>query len=99
MRQSIIISDINSSTLQIVLELAEKNSQTALYLLSDAVFMLNDDRLSEVFNRLYSRNVKIFFLEEDVEKRNPAHREGTSVISYETFVDRLLSKDTHTINL
>ena len=99
MRQCAIISDINSFSLQIVFELAEKNSQTELYLLSDAVFMLNDDKLDEVFNQIYSRNITIFVLEDDVEKRKPAQKEGVSVISYESFVDNLLSKDTHTINL
>ena len=99
MRQCTIISDINPTALQLVLELAKKNNQTELYLLSDAIFMLNDIQLDELFGKLHSQKVDIFVLEEDVEKRKPTLRERVSVISYDSFVNRLLSNNTQIINL
>ena len=99
MHQCVIISDIKPASLQIVHNLAMKNPDTELYLLSDAVFMLSDHSLTGVFIKLQNESVSIFVLEEDVQRRNPRYMEGVDILTYESFVDQLLSTNISTINL
>lgn len=99
MRHLIIISDIEASSLKLAQDFAKSDIHIELYLLSDAVFMLNDNKLSKLFEDIQELGTLVFTLKEDFEKRVPVFKDYINLISYEEFVERLLSNEVKIINL
>jgi sulfur relay protein TusB/DsrH len=99
MVQSIVISNFETSSLISALQIVKKVLCTEIYLLSDAVFMLNDSNLINIIEDIKEIGTPIFIIKDDVEKRKPIYMDLAQIISYEDFVQRLLSRDVKIINL
>jgi sulfur relay protein TusB/DsrH len=98
MSKLIIISKTSPEDLPLIQELFKRNKDNVLVLLSDAVFLLNDNKLIENFQELFSSS-RIFALNEDIQKRDPINKNLVISISYEELVNLLLKEDTSIVNL
>jgi sulfur transfer complex TusBCD TusB component (DsrH family) len=99
MIQSIVISNFETSSLKLALQIVKKVLCSEIYLLSDAVFMLNDIELIKVFRDIKEFGTPILIIKDDFEKRKSIHMDLAQIISYDDFVQRLLSRDVKIINL
>lgn len=97
MSKLIIISKTCSKDLPLIQELLKRDKDNVLVLLSDAVFLLNDNKLIEDFQELFSSG-RIFALNEDIHKRDPININLVIAISYEELVDLLLKEETSIVN-
>ena len=99
MTRCAIISDYNTSTLQLVVKIANKKPGLEVYLLSDAVFMLSERMLESCFKELLASSADVFVLEDDAKKRDIKSKKEFKIISYETLVDRLVKNNIKIYNL
>jgi sulfur relay protein TusB/DsrH len=99
MINAIVISDFEKTLLKLVVQFVRKVQRSELYLLSDAVFLLNDSEYSRFLKDIKKYDIPVFAIKEDVEKRKPIYMDLAQTISYEEFVERLLSKNVKVINL
>ena len=98
MSKLIIISKTCSKDLPLIQELLKRDKENGLVLLSDAVFLLNDNKLIEDFQELFSSG-RIFALNVDIHKRDPININLVNAINYEELVDLLLKEKTSIVNL
>ena len=99
MSKLIILSKNCTQDLPLIQGLVEKNKDNILVLLSDAVFLLNNDKTIDFFNTIVSSETKILALEEDIAKRNPKNKYFVTATSYVELINYLFNKERSIVNL
>ena len=95
----VIISNLKPSKLELAVDLSERMKDLKIVLLSDAIYMLCDQRMDYTFKRAAAAGASIYALSNDIEKRGLKISHRISIIDYEELVEVLLMPDGCTINL
>jgi len=99
MGRIIIITKLKPGALQTAVEIGEKGDDNGIILLSDAAFMLINEKFSMKLREANTKGVNIYALRNDIEKRGIKIQPFVEVVDYDSLVDILLEPGTNTINL
>ena len=98
MGKIVIISKIDHDAITFSKTLAEEGQQLKIILLSDALFLLENEQLQEELKSELSAKIQFFALDEDIEKRNVKH-DIIQIIDYHQLIDILMEPCNRIINL
>ena len=95
-----ILSGYNPSKFEIASQIAEKSQKQKVVLLSDALYLVSDNKNHETINKMLRLGVSFYALESDMAKRglSIASKKVTPV-TYDQLVELLLDNEGSIVNL
>ena len=98
MGKIVIISKIDHDVITFSKTLAAEGQQLKIILLSDALFLLENEQIQEELKSELSAKIQFYALDEDIEKRNVKH-DIIQIIDYHKLIDILMEPGNSIINL